>query len=96
MAHVEAGDEPFGLVRGFLAAGAGAVAASLWQADDGATSMLMERFYEIFNSGVSASEALRAAQISLRSRLPHPYFWAPFVLIGRQNVRFSGRQQDNG
>ena len=26
--------------------------------------------------------ALRAAQLELKERHPHPYYWAPFILIG--------------
>ena len=45
----------------------------------------MVKFYsELANSGVSKSEALRRAQVSLlqQNRYRTPYFWAPFVLVG--------------
>jgi CHAT domain-containing protein len=81
---VEAGDELFGLVRGFLAAGATSVAASLWSAHDAATAQLMGRFYRELAHGESAAAALRCAQRSLRAEFPHPYYWAAFALIGRR------------
>ena len=81
--HVEAGDELFGLVRGFLGAGAQSVAASLWEADDAATAALMTRFYtHLANPAFSRAAALRAAQREIRALYPHPYYWAAFALIG--------------
>lgn len=84
LAFVEAGDELFGLQRGFLAAGARSVAASLWLADDAATSLLMEQFYTGLTAGSTKAAALRAAQRFISSRYPHPYHWAAFILIGER------------
>ena len=84
VAHVEAGDELFGLQRGFLAAGARSVAASLWLADDAATGKLMEQFYRGLASGLSKAAALRTAQRHLLCEYPHPYHWAAFILIGER------------
>jgi len=81
---VEAGDELFGLQRGFLAAGARSVAASLWLADDKATAALMECFYAGLMRGLSKAAALQAAQRQIRCKHPHPYHWAAFVLIGER------------
>jgi CHAT domain-containing protein len=46
----------------------------------------MEQFYGGLRSG-SVRSALRAAQLTLLrdSRTAHPFFWAPFVLVG--NIR---------
>jgi CHAT domain-containing protein len=84
VAFVEAGDELFGLQRGFLAAGARSVAASLWLADDKATAELMQRFYTGLTAGRSKAAALQAAQQQVRCLYPHPYHWAAFVLIGER------------
>ena len=78
----DAGDELFGLVRGFLAAGVRSVAASLWPADDQATAILMQEFYQQLWQGQSKAGALRIAQQAVRIRFPHPYHWAAFALIG--------------
>ena len=83
-ASVEAGDELFGLIRGFLSAGAQSVAASLWAADDAATAELMTRFYQHLVRGVSRAAALRAAQREVHSIYPHPYHWAAFTLTGER------------
>lgn len=83
-AFVDAGDEVFGLVRGFLSAGARSVAASLWSADDAATAELMEPFYARLMQGDSPASALRLAQQALRKKFPHPYHWAAFALFGER------------
>jgi CHAT domain-containing protein/tetratricopeptide (TPR) repeat protein len=82
--YVEPGDELFGLVRGFLSAGARTVAASLWPAADAATAALMTRFYALLSEGMSKATALRAAQREIRDEYPHPYHWAAFALVGER------------
>jgi CHAT domain-containing protein len=80
---IRGGDEPVGLVRGFLYAGAKALVQSLWRVEDGATARLMGRFYRALRAGVPPGAALRAAQRALLAEYPeHPYRWAPFQLIG--------------
>lgn len=80
-AEVGGGDELLGLVRSFLGAGAASLVASLWPADDAAATALMIDFHAHLDE-VGPSEALRRAQQTLRSRWPHPYYWAPFTVIG--------------
>jgi CHAT domain-containing protein/Flp pilus assembly protein TadD len=87
VSDVPLGEEFVGLTRAFLSAGAGAVMASLWDVSDQATPALMERFYsEARRRGLS--DALADAQ---RARLlaggpnAHPFYWAPFVLVGAAN-----------
>jgi CHAT domain-containing protein/tetratricopeptide (TPR) repeat protein len=81
---VEAGDELFGLIRGFLCAGAQSLAASLWPADDCATTKLMMTFYRLLAQGVGKADALRQAQREVRGEHPHPYYWAAFALFGER------------
>ncbi len=76
------GDEIIGMARGFLSSGARAFIASLWKVDDYATKELMISFYRSLKLGTSRMESLKAAQVELRRSFPHPYYWAPFVLIG--------------
>jgi CHAT domain-containing protein/tetratricopeptide (TPR) repeat protein len=80
---VSQSDEVIGLVRGFLYAGASAVMASLWSVDDRSTAEFMPDFYATLRNGASRAAALRQAQLAIKAQLPHPYHWAPFVLIGR-------------
>jgi tetratricopeptide (TPR) repeat protein len=83
---VAAGDELRGLVRGLLAAGARSALLSLWDVHDRSTATLMTSFYEGLNAGLSKAVALQRAMALLRSAQPHPYFWAPFVLIGADGI----------
>lgn len=83
MSTVAPGEELMGLARGFLSAGSPTVVMSLWTIDDEATTELMVMFYgELARSG-SPSAALRAAQVKLLREKEHPFFWSPFVLVGR-------------
>ncbi|HEV2492817.1 MAG TPA: CHAT domain-containing tetratricopeptide repeat protein [Terriglobia bacterium] len=79
-----AGDDFVGLTRAFLSAGSSAVLASLWQVNDRSTMEFMQGFYrEMEKSGDAA--ALRNAQLAMLragGRYAHPYYWAPFVLVG--------------
>jgi CHAT domain-containing protein len=44
----------------------------------------MERWYARMSDGAGRTTALREAQLALKERHPHPYYWAPFVLIGQR------------
>ena len=83
MNAVAPGDELLGLTRGFLSAGSASVLLSLWTIDDEATAELMTTFYAELGQAKSASAALRRAQMNLLQQRPHPFFWSPFVLVGR-------------
>ncbi len=77
------GDEILGLLRALLYAGARSIVASLWPVEDTATEALMKRFYTALAAGQHKSLALQHAQQGLRSEgYSHPYFWAPFFLVG--------------
>lgn len=81
LGKVATGDDVVGFTRGFLYAGARSLISSLWQVDDEATRDLMVNFYANV-SKMSKDEALRQAQIKIKKRYPHPYFWAAFLLTG--------------
>jgi CHAT domain-containing protein len=60
------GKEVLGLGYQFQAQGARAVIASLWKVSDGGTQALMDAFYRALQQpGISKSEALRLAQVTL-------------------------------
>lgn len=80
---VAGGDEILGLVRAFLGAGAATLVVSLWLVQDETTASLMADFYAEIHAGATPAQALRHAQMRLRRSHPHPYYWAPFVLIGK-------------
>ena len=83
MNAVAPGDELLGLTRGFLSAGSASVLLSLWTVDDEATAELMTAFYGELARTKSPSAALRHAQVRLLQEHAHPFFWSPFVLVGR-------------
>ncbi len=85
------GEGLVGLTHAFRTAGAPSLVATLWDVDQKATAILMEKALKNIQAGFSSfAEALREAQVSEIKRLresstlkqPHPYFWAPFILIG--------------
>jgi CHAT domain-containing protein/predicted negative regulator of RcsB-dependent stress response len=79
------GDELQGLMRGFLHAGAPSLVASLWATSDDSTSKLMKRMYTEITAGASKRAALRTAQLAVKDEYGHPYYWAPFILMGNPN-----------
>ncbi len=80
---VAAGDELMGLVRGLLTAGARTLLLTLWDVNDNSTAQFMKAFYGKSAGSPNRAAALREAMRELRERYPHPYYWAPFVLIGK-------------
>jgi CHAT domain-containing protein len=80
---VTPGDELMGLVRGLLQAGARSLVLSLWDVHDESTRNLMIGFYQQLEKGGSKAKALQAAMVAIRDRYPHPYYWAPFTLTGK-------------
>jgi CHAT domain-containing protein len=86
-AEVPAGDDFVGLTRAFLYAGSRSVLATLWEVDDESTMGLMKHFYgglKQTNRSKHKATALANAQRALLSSddYKHPYYWAPFVLVG--------------
>lgn len=85
-----AGDEFVGMTRAFLTAGTNSVLASLWDVDDRAAGKLMKQFYLRLKQSAdteSSADSLNSAQRELRTStdLSHPYYWAPFVVVGEIN-----------
>jgi CHAT domain-containing protein/exonuclease VII small subunit len=83
MNFVAAGDELLGLQRGLFYAGATTLLLSLWDVHDRSTAELMQEFYRSYIQNGDAAVSLRGAMQILRRENPHPYFWAPFVLVGK-------------
>jgi CHAT domain-containing protein len=75
-----------GLAGVALRAGARSTLATLWAVNDPATASLMANFYSELskNPNISKAEALQSAQLQLlkEDKYKHPYYWAPFVLVG--------------
>ena len=55
---------------------------SLWAVNDRSTTELMRQMYTNMKAGETKSKALRKAQLVIKEAYGHPYYWAPFVLMG--------------
>lgn len=82
-----AGDKraTLGLAGLAVRSGARSTLATLWSVSDESTAEFMAEFYrELFQTQVSKAEAVRQSQLMLlkNSKYEHPYYWAPFVLVG--------------
>ena len=88
---LSAGQGVYGLRRAFLVAGAETLVTSLWRVHDEATGELMTMYYRKLldkkNPGdrrgalVEAMSELRRGPDGTRA---HPYYWAPFLVIGQE------------
>jgi CHAT domain-containing protein len=92
------GDERavLGLAGVAIRSGARSTLATLWAVEDASTAALMTQFYqELKRPQMKKLSALKIAQRSLLNSLksrppfdelkdlpPHPYYWAPYVLVG--------------
>jgi tetratricopeptide (TPR) repeat protein len=85
------GDELIGLSRSLIYAGTPSVLATLWSVNDRSTAQFMERFYGDWLEEAAPlmpaktkARALQEAQRYVMNRVgyDHPYYWAPFVLVG--------------
>jgi CHAT domain-containing protein/Tfp pilus assembly protein PilF len=78
------GEGVIGMTRALQYAGARSIIASQWKADDQRTLTLMVLLHRHLRQGLAKDEALQRAMAHLRSypSTAHPYYWAPFFLIG--------------
>lgn len=76
---------PLGISGAALKARARSALGTLWPVSDDAARDLMPKFYRgMIQEGRSKAQALRRAQTDILAdpRYAHPFFWAPFVLVG--------------
>lgn len=78
------GEGVVGLAWAFFLAGCPSTVVSQWKVDAATTTTLMLAFHRQLRAGATKSDALRNAALTVlhdpKSR--HPFYWAPFVLIG--------------
>jgi CHAT domain-containing protein/tetratricopeptide (TPR) repeat protein len=79
---VHVGEGVFGLRRTFAQAGAKTLVMSLWKVPDQQTRELMVDFYQRLLKGEPRAEALRQAQLAMKRRYPHPFYWGAFICQG--------------
>ncbi len=79
-----AGEGVVGLSWALFVAGAPSQVLSQWAVADASTAQLMQGLYSNLKAGRPKGEALREASLGLMKdgKHGHPFYWAPFVLIG--------------
>ncbi|HEU4765903.1 MAG TPA: CHAT domain-containing protein [Pyrinomonadaceae bacterium] len=81
------GEGAVSAARPFFVAGVPVVVASLWAVDSDASAQLMIDFHKHRTRGERpVTQALRQAKLDMLrgqdQRYRHPYYWAPFVVVG--------------
>jgi CHAT domain-containing protein len=56
---------------------------TLWEVNDRSATMFMTSFYSSLEQTGNKAAALTQAAREVRERHPHPYHWAPFVIVGK-------------
>ncbi|GAA0622435.1 hypothetical protein GCM10010174_46700 [Kutzneria viridogrisea] len=80
--HAQRSEDPMGLPRALLFAGAHSVLASLWKVPDSSAYQLMTGFYSGLRNGLPKAEALRRTALAVRGQDERLDRWAGFVLVG--------------
>lgn len=95
LGKIKSGEGIIGLTRALIYAGAKNLTVSLWKVSDTSTKELMINYYKGFlpqavpnelNQSLSYAYALRQAKLEMINKggeFSHPYYWSPFVLIGK-------------
>lgn len=88
LGRIASGDEVLGFPRSFLSAGTDSLIASLWPVLDEPTALMMDTVYRRLRQGSNLQDAMRDGQLAVLKtpRMAHPFFWAPFNLIGNWRV----------
>ena len=78
------GEGIMSLARAFQVAGARSMLVSLWGVEGVSANILTEQFLKCIAEGASKREALLEARRKLQESndYAHPFYWAPFILIG--------------
>ena len=89
LGKIRKGEGLIGLTRALLYAGSKNIIVSLWKVADESTSRLMIDFYgELLNQEYPVADhtsALRLSKLKMieQGTYAHPFYWSPFVLIGK-------------
>lgn len=82
---VSRGQGIYGMRRAFRIAGAETVVTSLWRIHDTATAELMDKYYEqLLLHRMGRVKAMEKAMEAVKIDRVHPYYWAPFIVIGER------------
>jgi CHAT domain-containing protein len=79
-----AGEGVVGMSWAFFVAGAPAIVVSQWKIDSDTSTSLMVDFHRNFKANMNKPEALRQAALKLlhTEQYRHPFYWAPFIVVG--------------
>jgi CHAT domain-containing protein len=92
--RIGGGEGVVGMAWSFFLAGAHATVATQWKIASASTASFMVAFHRALRDGTRAATlrkalALRDAQLKMLrdARYNHPFYWAPFVLLGDPSSR---------
>lgn len=82
--RVGAGEGMIGLSWALFVSGVPTTVLSQWKVESDSTSRLMVEFHLNRQKNLSEAQALRAAALAIRKEpgYEHPFYWAPFIVIG--------------
>lgn len=85
--RVGAGEGMIGFTWALFVAGSPSTVVSQWKVDAASTATLMLEFHRSLRANNSRARALQQAALKVLrdKRYQHPFYWAPFVLIGDAN-----------
>jgi CHAT domain-containing protein len=85
--RVGAGEGMIGLSWALFVAGTPTTVVSQWKVDSASTTELMLEFHRNLQGSNSKAQSLRKAMLKLlnTNQYKHPFYWAPFVVIGDAN-----------
>ncbi len=83
LGQIASGEGVYGLQRAFKVAGTSEIMMSLWKVDDQTTQELMVEFYKnwLLHS-MDKTQAFKSAQLKIKNKYEHPYYWGAFELVG--------------
>ncbi|MFT5050541.1 MAG: CHAT domain-containing protein [Chlamydiales bacterium] len=88
-----AGEELFSPDLALLTAGARCVVSSLWVLRDDDSARIMHAFYERMLAGDTVRTAVARVQRASLEAHPHPWAWAPFIVVGDPLTRIVGHDE---
>jgi len=85
--RVSAGEGMIGLSWALFVAGTPTTVVSQWKVDSASTTELMLEFHRNRLASNSKAQSLRKAMLKMlnTNQYRHPFYWAPFVVIGDAN-----------
>lgn len=84
------GEGIMSLSRGFVYAGVPSIIMTLWEVQDESGSLIMNKFYQNLDNGMTKDAALQQAKISVlkdaNMAKAHPFFWSTYIISGDTSV----------